>query len=279
MPVPRNDQDPLARFQPSQGVQKLFLDTLLAIEEVDVIHHQHVHIAEALPEAGDGSRIEGLGEVVGKRLGRQRQHLFAGIVSTDLLRDRFEQMGFAVAHSTIEIERMANAAQDLLDTTPGQHVAGALHKCRQLATAPRICGSRCFPWSLHLTRHPRDRARCCGLGGCRRWRESELIVMRPQHSHVPAPQLADNTSNERAVLLLQPASQIGAGTDERQFVLYQADAGLLSKPVLILMGTEFGFQSFKKLLELDKITTMILGLHLATLVAHPPGDRDPNSLD
>ena len=103
--------------------------------------------------------------------------------------------------------------------------------------------------------------------------------MRPQHSHVPAPQLADNTSNERAVLLLQPAREIGAGTDERQFVLYQADAGLLSKPVLILMGTEFGFQSFKKLLELDKITTMILGLHLATLVAHPPGDRDPNSLD
>ena len=210
MSIPGHDQLSVAGFQLAEGVEELLLDALFAIQEIDVVHDQDIHVAEPLAEAGDGAGVEGLGEVVGERFGGKGQHLFAGIVAADLRGNGIEQMRLAVSDSTVEVQRMPVATQNLLDSAPGQHVARTMDEGGEFAPSPSA-----VRLGLHLLRGASHRARARSRFGRSRRNQHDLLVVSPSHTDVRPQQLVGHPTDDRAVLLLEPPGEVGTAADDR----------------------------------------------------------------
>lgn len=109
-----------------EGVEELFLDPLLAVEEVDIIHKEDIHIPEPLPKADQGLLAQGLREEVGEVLGGQQQHLQPREVSPEQAIRPFEQMRLANSHPTVNVQRVDLVA-GCIGNLPGRqhrHVIG-----------------------------------------------------------------------------------------------------------------------------------------------------------
>ena len=102
----------------------------LALQELQVVDHQHVDAAQRFLEGDRGLRLERRHEAVHEFLGGQIQHLALGDAVAGP-RDRLQQMRLAEAHAGMDVERVehhrlaAPRQGDLLRCRMGERVGAA----------------------------------------------------------------------------------------------------------------------------------------------------------
>ena len=98
-----------------ERVEELLLGRVLARDELDVVHQEHVELAVAALELVHALEAQGVDQVVQEPLGRQVEHSRVGIAAQDLLGDRVHQVRLAEADAAVEEERVVGARRRLRD--------------------------------------------------------------------------------------------------------------------------------------------------------------------
>src|SRR5258708_6189534 len=102
-----------------EGVEELLLGAGLALEELDVVEEQHVDVAESALEGLGAALAEGCQELVGERLTGRDADRQCGVVGTEQVGDRAQQVGLADARGTADEERVVGLARHLRDGQGG----------------------------------------------------------------------------------------------------------------------------------------------------------------
>ena len=82
-------------MQGIEGVEKFFLDGLAIGDELDVIDHQQIHVAETMPKLRVLAHTDGLNEFVGKGFAGHVQDSRRGEVLLYGMADGVHEMGLA----------------------------------------------------------------------------------------------------------------------------------------------------------------------------------------
>ena len=98
-----------------ESVKELFLGALGAGDELDVVDHQHVHIAEAVAESGHALEADRGDHFVGEFLRADVSEPQRGIASLEGVADRLHQVSLAETHTAIEKERIVGFGRLLRD--------------------------------------------------------------------------------------------------------------------------------------------------------------------
>ncbi len=85
-----------------ERVEELLLGRVLAGDELDVVHQEHVELTVAALEFLHALETQGIDEVVQETLGRQIQDLGVRIAALHLLRDRMHEVGLPEADTAVE---------------------------------------------------------------------------------------------------------------------------------------------------------------------------------
>ena len=88
-------------MQGVEGIEKFLLGGYLAGNELDIVHHQHVHVPVFVAELGVGVLLDRLDQLIGKGLAGHVDDLKGGEGFLDLVADGVHQMGFAQAHAPV----------------------------------------------------------------------------------------------------------------------------------------------------------------------------------
>jgi hypothetical protein len=97
-----------------EDVEELFLRAVLARDELDVVHEEHVDRAVFVPEGGQSVEADGVDHLVDEPVGRDVQQVEAAAVpGLDVVPDGVHEVGLAQAHSAIEEERVVALGRDL----------------------------------------------------------------------------------------------------------------------------------------------------------------------
>ena len=78
-----------------EGVEKLLLELLFALDDLDVVNEQHVALAVTALESRHRNRPDRLDELVEKRFCRYVTDLVTGEVLRDVVADRLKEVGLA----------------------------------------------------------------------------------------------------------------------------------------------------------------------------------------
>src|SRR5207244_2397064 len=89
-------------MQRVEGVEKLFLSALLLGQELDVIHQQHVHIAELIAETDHLVVAQRIDHLVGELLAAQIADVGLRRAPLHFVATGLHQVGFAHSHAAIE---------------------------------------------------------------------------------------------------------------------------------------------------------------------------------
>ena len=92
-----------------ERVEELLLGRVLAGDELDVVHQEHVELAVAPLELVHPLEAQGVDEIVQEALGREVQHARVGVAAQDLLRDRVHQVRLSEADAAVQEERVVGA--------------------------------------------------------------------------------------------------------------------------------------------------------------------------
>jgi len=87
-----------------EGVEKLFLGTLLAREELDVVDHQHIGLAVFLAEFHESTVLDGIDELIGELLAGEIDDLGRLLVLEDVVTDSLQEVGLAQAAAAVDEE-------------------------------------------------------------------------------------------------------------------------------------------------------------------------------
>src|ERR1041385_6745986 len=82
-----------------EGVEKFFLGTLLAAEELDIIDQKQIGLAITLPELYEVVMLDRVDEFVDEHLAGEIHH-FRALFRSDVLPDRLHQVRLAEPHAT-----------------------------------------------------------------------------------------------------------------------------------------------------------------------------------
>ena len=102
-------------MQGVEGVEELFLDAFFALEELDVVDEQHVHVTVAALERHSPVVAKGVDEVVGELFGRHVLHPHAGEQPLRVMARRVEQVGFSEAGFSPDEQRVVGPGRCLGD--------------------------------------------------------------------------------------------------------------------------------------------------------------------
>src|SRR6266852_7719 len=89
-----------------ESVEELLLSALLAGDELDIVHQQHIHSAEAVAEAGHAVKAQRVDHLVGELFGADIGEPRRGVALLDPVADGLHQVGLAHAHPAIEEQRV-----------------------------------------------------------------------------------------------------------------------------------------------------------------------------
>ena len=92
-----------------EGVEELLLGALLAGDELDVVHQQHVRGAVGLAELVGAARLDGGDELVGEGLAVHIHDVELRVVLFDFGGDGGEQVGLAQARLPVDEQRVVSA--------------------------------------------------------------------------------------------------------------------------------------------------------------------------
>ena len=102
-----------------EGVEELLLGRVLAGDELDVVHEQHVELAVAALEFVHALEAQRVDQIVQESLGGEVEHAGVGVAPEDLVRDRVHQVGLAEADAAVEEERVVGARGRFRDRARG----------------------------------------------------------------------------------------------------------------------------------------------------------------
>ena len=114
-----------------EGVEELFLGAFLLGQELDVVHQQHVHVAELVAEADHLVVAQRVDHLVGELLAGDVADGRLGLPALDLVADGLHQVGLAHADAAVEEERVVGLGRTLrhrLAGGVGELVAAADHE-------------------------------------------------------------------------------------------------------------------------------------------------------
>ena len=89
-----------------EGMEELFLGTVLVSDELDVIDHQEIDAPVAIAEVFHPLCPERVDQVIGERFGRDVEDDQARVLREGLVTDRMEQVGFAETDPAPDVERV-----------------------------------------------------------------------------------------------------------------------------------------------------------------------------
>ena len=89
-----------------EGVEKLFLKCVFALDELDVIDQQHVALSVATFESSGGVASDRFDELIHEGLGRDVPHVKLREVLDDVVPNGLQEMGFAKAGITDDEQRV-----------------------------------------------------------------------------------------------------------------------------------------------------------------------------
>ena len=115
-----------------EGVEELFLDLLLADEELDVVHQQNVRLAVALLEHVLPAVTDRVDEVVGELFGRDVLDLETRLHVERVVPDRMKQVCFAKAGLAVDEQWVVRIGRRLGDGERGgtrEAVRATCHEC------------------------------------------------------------------------------------------------------------------------------------------------------
>ena len=108
------DHDLLLRVvQRVERVEELRLRALLAGDELDVVHEQHVHAPIALTKIEDAVVTHRVDHLVHEALGRDVGELQVPVVIEDVVPDGVHQMRLAESHAAVDEQRVVGARRRL----------------------------------------------------------------------------------------------------------------------------------------------------------------------
>ena len=108
--VRAEDDLPPALVERVERMEELFLRLLVLGEEVDVVDHQHVRVAEAVAELHHPARTYRLMEDVHEGAARDVDDPRGRIAPEHLLADGLQEVGLAHPHAAVHEERVVGAA-------------------------------------------------------------------------------------------------------------------------------------------------------------------------
>ena len=111
--VAGDDDLPHRLVQGVEGVEELFLRALLADQELDVIHQQHVHVAVLVAEAGHLVVPQRVDHLVGEFLAGHVADGHLRLALLDLMSDGLHQVGLAHADAAVQEERVVGLGRPL----------------------------------------------------------------------------------------------------------------------------------------------------------------------
>ncbi len=106
-----------------EGVEELFLGAFLLGQELDVVHQQHVHVAELVAEADHLVVTQRVDHLVGELLAGDVADGRLGLAALDLVTDGLHQVGLAHADAAIQEERVVGFRR-----TFGHRLAGGVRE-------------------------------------------------------------------------------------------------------------------------------------------------------
>jgi hypothetical protein len=89
-----------------EGVEELLQRLLAALQELDVVDHEHVDASVTPLERVADTRADRVDEFVEKRLTRHVSHLVAAVVLVDVVADGLEQVGLAEPGVAVDEQRV-----------------------------------------------------------------------------------------------------------------------------------------------------------------------------
>ena len=154
--VGRQDDLPLLLVERVEGVEEFLLRPLAVLQEVDVVDHQHLGVAEAVPKIGHLAVADGLHELVDEGVAAQVEDAGAGVALEHRLADRLKQMALAEADAAVDEQRVVRPPRlvgDGLCRGVGEAVAGAGDELVERVVGverQRLLGVRKHPARRHL---------------------------------------------------------------------------------------------------------------------------------
>ena len=111
----RGDHDLLAGLvERIEGVEELLLGALLALQEVDVVHQQEVHVAPVPPlQLRRGAAVDALDDLVDELLGADEEHPGGRGPLDNGVGDGLHQVGLAQPGGAVDEERVVGLARRL----------------------------------------------------------------------------------------------------------------------------------------------------------------------
>ena len=107
-------------------MEELLLGGLRLGQELDVVHHQHVHVAHAVAQLGGALLLyDGVDQLVGEALRRGQQHVLRGIRRDDVVADGVHLVGLAQADAAVDEQRIVGRA-GLLRHGEGRRIGKAV---------------------------------------------------------------------------------------------------------------------------------------------------------
>ena len=78
-----------------EGMEKLFLDTLLALEELDIVNQENIQFPVLLAKLGQLVVLQGLNELIGEALARQVSDPGILLIGQDVMTNSLKQVSLA----------------------------------------------------------------------------------------------------------------------------------------------------------------------------------------
>ena len=145
-------------LQSVEGVEELLLTLLALLEELDVVHHQQVHLSVAVAEGLDVAVLEVVDEFVQEDFGRQVADVERGVLPLEFVADGLHEVRLAEPRSAVDEQRVVAALSGIGDNAfcgcESPAVAGAFHELVErvvdVQRHRRRQGSRLFPGDCRL---------------------------------------------------------------------------------------------------------------------------------
>ena len=94
-----------------ESVEKLFLRTFLAGQELDIVDQQYVRLAVLVPELFRGGRLDGGDDLIGEHFTVHIHNVEIRVILFDLHLDRVQQVGLAQAGRPVDEQRVVRAGR------------------------------------------------------------------------------------------------------------------------------------------------------------------------
>ena len=101
-------------------MEEFFLRGVMSGDELNIVHHQHVHVAKTVAELGVLVLLDGRNQLVGKVFAADIQKLLIRVILADAMADRVHQMRFAQTHAAVDEQRVIRLCRRLGDGQRGR---------------------------------------------------------------------------------------------------------------------------------------------------------------